>query len=457
MTKAGKEVKSLAIKVGIQKSNNFLRRAIFSRQSKQKKKTINSIVTNNNILEECFIINNDMDNNMEDKKDEVEDGIIFAPVYFEEDIEDIPFENYNQLPNNTIVDYNDWVSAIDLQIPSFDIKKLTKNLTISSNKSTFFMQDDNQKLINGGKVSKGSFARSIHEWALENNVKSSGIDSLINILYKTFKGYELPLKAVTTTDVRFETLEEFKNIDRIEKENYEASSGEGNHQQENDSDEDIDEVDDTASLRTEDLSCGVVKSTVHEYTRKSTRYVAVDQCECDRYVYAGLNNQFSCPKCRNNRFRPCTRNQCSGNGGSNCEHLRSANGDGISYKQLFYRPLLVLISDLLRTPNFLCSLRYEREDKHLPSDLHQSQRIYSDLMDGDEVQHHLSEMHLRYMDWCKCKPERSHSEEVNLILSEFYDGGQLFKSKTYSFWILMTQILNLPPIYGHVLRRVAFT
>jgi hypothetical protein len=48
------------------------------------------------------------------------------------------------------------------------------------------------------------------------------------------------------------------------------ASGDGNN---NDSDEDNDDEvdDDTALLRTEDLSCDFVKSTVHEYTRKSTR------------------------------------------------------------------------------------------------------------------------------------------------------------------------------------------
>jgi hypothetical protein len=443
MTKAGKEVNSLAIKVGIQRSNSFFKRALFPRHQKRKEKKTINIVTNN-ILEEC-LIDHDIDHNMEeDTKDNFETDFFFDPVYFEEDIEDMQFENYNQLPNMMIDDNSDWVSAVDLQIPSFDMKKLSKNLSMSSNKSSFLMQDDNKKLIHGGNVSKGSFSRSIHEWASENNVKSSGIDTLMNILSKTFKGYELPVKKVTTTtEVRFNTLNEFKNVNRIK---YEASVIDNLEQ--TFSDEDCEDFDDTASLRTEDLSCDVVNSsTVHEYTRKSTRYVAVDQCECDRYVYAGLNNQFSCPKCGKNRFRPCTRNQCSGNGGNNCEHLRSANGDGISYKQLFYRPLLVLISDLLRTPNFLRSLRYEREDKHLSSDQHQSQRIYSDLMDGDEVQHHLSEMRLRYMDWIKSKPERTHSEEVSLVLSEFYDGGQLFKSKTYNFWILMTQILNLPPTF----------
>ena len=364
------------------------------------------------------------------------DEIFEEPIYFEEDIEDRQFESLNQLgPTNRIDINSEWVSAIDREVPSFDMKKLSKYLAISSNKSSYLQQDDNQKLIQGGNVTIGSFARSIHEWSKDNNVQSVGIDALMTILSKTFNGYKLPVKVVATTEVRFNTLDEFKNIDRIQ---YEATALETYSEEE--------DVDDSASLRTEDLSCGVLKSTVHEYSRKSTRYVAVDQCECDRYVYVGINNQFLCPKCGKNRFRPCKRNQCSGNGETNCEHLRSVNGDGISYKQLFYRPLLVLISDLLRTPNFLCSLRYEREDKHLPSD-HQSERIYSDLMDGNEVQHHLSEMHLRYIDWSQSKPERSNSEEVSLVLSEFYDGGQLFKSKTYNFWILMTQILNLPPTF----------
>ena len=37
------------------------------------------------------------------------------------------------------------------------------------------------------------------------------------------------------------------------------------------------------------------------------------------------------------------------------------------------------------------------------------------------------------------------SEEVSLSFSGFYDGGQLFKSKSTNYWILMTHILNLPP------------
>jgi hypothetical protein len=39
----------------------------------------------------------------------------------------------------------------------------------------------------------------------------------------------------------------------------------------------------------------------------------------------------------------------------------------------------------------------------------------------------------------------NNSEEVSLSFSGFYDGGQLFKSKSTNYWILMTHILNLPP------------
>jgi hypothetical protein len=47
----------------------------------------------------------------------------------------------------------------------------------------------------------------------------------------------------------------------------------------------------------------------------------------------------------------------------------------------------------------------------------------------------------------KNEKERSASVPVNLLLSEFYDGGQLFKSIVTKFWGLFIQILNLPPTY----------
>jgi len=187
----------------------------------------------------------------------------------------------------------------------------------------------------------------------------------------------------------------------------------------------------------------MVTSTIHEYALKSTRYVGVDQCRNDCYVYAGKNNEeYLCPICESDRFRPCTRTLCKGKGTAHCEHLKTTDGDGIAFKQLFYRPLLVLISDLLKSSRFLSSLRFQSFQEKA-----KQVGYYSDLMDGDVVQHHLSIMHSKFNRWRLSKEERKNSEEVSLILSEFYDGGQLFKSKTSNFWVLMTQILNLPPTF----------
>jgi hypothetical protein len=36
---------------------------------------------------------------------------------------------------------------------------------------------------------------------------------------------------------------------------------------------------------------------------------------------------------------------------------------------------------------------------------------------------------------------------VNLLLMDFYDGGQLFHYATCDFWGLFTSIVNLPPAY----------
>eukprot|EP01036_Dinobryon_divergens_P054119 gene54119-72327_t len=42
---------------------------------------------------------------------------------------------------------------------------------------------------------------------------------------------------------------------------------------------------------------------------------------------------------------------------------------------------------------------------------------------------------------------------VNLLLSEFYDSGQLFKSYVFDFWPLCIGILNLPPNHRGNVKR----
>lgn len=435
-----KESVSIAIKNGIKKANERMR---VYRQTQKKKVKVNNIhqieqhssvfqLENQNFV--CEMID------VENCEKEIEDE-----CYFEESIEDLQFTE-NIFSNSVHIDEKNNSEIIERRIPSFDMKNLAKHLTLLSNKSSFVQNDDKKRLKENGNVSKGTLSRALHDWSMEYKVSMAGIDALMNILHNTFKDFDLPVKNHKPRKP-VETLEEFKHLSLIQKEAFELES-----------DSDVDEVkdeeaevDENESICTEDLTSHVVKSAIHEYSLKSTRYVSVDQCQCDGYVYAGDNNQlFYCPECEVERFRPCSRTLCKGKGSHVCEHLRDSNGDGIAYKQLFYRPLLVLISDLLRTPKFLSALRYRRvqsDDAHNSATSY-SATSYSDLMDGDVPQHHLSVMHSKYNTWLHSKPERlNNSEEVSLIFSEFYDGGQLFKSKSTNFWILMTQILNLPPTF----------
>ena len=237
------------------------------------------------------------------------------------------------------------------------MKSLPKNLTLISNKSNFVQNDDKKRLKENGNVSKGSLARALHDWSMEYKVPTAGIDAFMNILHNTFKDFDLPVKS-HKPGKPVETLEEFKHLSLIEKEAFELESDNSDGDEVKDEEA---EVDENESICTEDLtSSHVVKSSIHEYSLKSTRYVGVDQCQCDGYVYAGDNNQFYCPKCKVERFRPCSRTLCMGNGSHDCEHLRGSNGDGIAYKQLFIVHYLFLYQIYLELQNF--SVLYDTDE-----------------------------------------------------------------------------------------------
>jgi hypothetical protein len=53
----------------------------------------------------------------------------------------------------------------------------------------------------------------------------------------------------------------------------------------------------------------------------------------------------------------------------------------------------------------------------------------------------------RFEGWKKDDSKRLGYEDVKKLLSEFYDGVQLFKRRTKDFICLITGILNLPPTY----------
>ena len=175
------------------------------------------------------------------------------------------------------------------------------------------------------------------------------------------------------------------------------------------------------------------------YTTKQSKFFAFDQCPNDCTVFLGENKKLlHCPACSLPRFRDCSKVKCKTKGGNSCTHLLI---DGLPLKQLYYRPIIVMIKDLLSLPKFEYYLNYERRHNRR----HNSQHL-SDFMDGEIARAHLNEMKIYGREWIAKDPDnRGDSILINLLLSEFYDSGQLFKSYVFDFWPLCIGILNMPP------------
>ena len=186
------------------------------------------------------------------------------------------------------------LSVIERRVPSFDMKQLSKNLTILSNQAKKLPRDNKTKLCLGGKVQKGSFARAILDWSEEYNVPTIGQDALLNILYNSFDGFNLPVNKNSgkKPHKQIEFLHEFKNLSIQNEEAESLSSDEGvSSEGENENDDDGILGDDSSSICTEDLNANFIKGSLNGYSAKSTRYVAVDQCVNDCFVYAGSNSK----------------------------------------------------------------------------------------------------------------------------------------------------------------------
>ena len=379
-------------------------------------------------------------------------------------------------------------SCLELTVPSHSIVNLSRHLTNLSIHANLKETDDHEKLIEGKLVSKGAFARAINHWFQTNSVPKASRHALMNILQNSFLGapVNLPIRLLDPIEkkkkditflqygARIKSIGNRLNDDEeaIGENEDEASTGNEKSEHSDDlirnfvrsnidiqdgvpihsSDEDVSSVSETSSVTsygsvsTDELDECNAESTVDRYDMKTARFLQIDQCFNDCFVYAGDNLKlFSCPVCNEVRFRPCCRTTCKGRGRSDCDHfIKQGVADGVAYKQMFYRPLLILIADLLKTPHFITALNYERKF-HGP----QENDAFADFMDGEIAKTHLESMNSNFLDWKQKQDERRQSTcvSVPLLLSEFYDGGQLFKSKVNDFWALLTQFLNLPPTY----------
>ena len=163
------------------------------------------------------------------------------------------------------------------------------------------------------------------------------------------------------------------------------------------------------------------KDTKHLLSYNEGKHYKIDCCSCCEVVYVGLYKDAErCPieHCKAPRYTEDPRNRTS-------------------VMQVNYRSLTLIICDLLQTPNFYTALM----TKHSYSE---TEGFVHDITDGPAAKRHKDAMHAKF-DEFKTKRVGQEVKEVSLLLSVYYDGGQLFKRRTTSAWPLMVSILSLPP------------
>ncbi len=171
-------------------------------------------------------------------------------------------------------------------------------------------------------------------------------------------------------------------------------------------------------------NCNNVQLKIDDYILEDYRTIDFDICPNFCIAYVGdYKKLFSCPQCDTYRYSTCKR----------CKALASCNhtNDRTPLQRVWYRPLILLMYDLLETENFINAINYECEtDKKY---------FRSDIRTGENYKKHYKDMTKKFND-----KNNQDLIMVNLLISEFYDGIQLFKTKVQNFWPLMISILNLP-------------
>jgi hypothetical protein len=180
----------------------------------------------------------------------------------------------------------------------------------------------------------------------------------------------------------------------------------------------------------------IVKSRLSSYVYPSNRMLKFDSCRNGCVVFTlELSELIRCPKCNKQRFYNCKHKSCRHKSYDECPH-----GVNSIYKTakklLFYRPILQTLKELLKKPGFLLALNY-KFIKSIDSN-------YEDVQDGANYKKHENEMN-RIFNIRNEKEKEKKLIKVNVLISQFYDGVQIYNKKVADFWPLLFTILNLPP------------
>jgi hypothetical protein len=232
-------------------------------------------------------------------------------------------------------------------LPEFNILKEIERFEANKQIELHF-EDEDDLLHPNLKTTKKLFASALNEFFEQSNTFEKYRTLLLNILHNAFG--EL-IKLPITQRIISET-----EIDEN------ACPGPSIH-----------------ALLQENVRCDYKR-----YCSDQSRFFSFDQCENDCIIYLGRHRDlWRCPSCKRPRFRRCTERKCKTRGSHNCKHLFQTNGK--PFKQLHYRPIIIMIFDLLEHSKFHFYLNYVNVHGNATD-------YYSDFMDGEIAKAHLKEM-----------------------------------------------------------------
>jgi len=244
--------------------------------------------------------------------------------------------------------------------------------------------DDTNPLIFPYEPTKGDFARAMNDWSVLYNVKQPAVNEVMSILHKFIPEIKWPVNTTKTGDI---------------------------------------------------------KSSIIKYCYEDLNMLEFHVCPaagCCAFVGDNANKRYcSNLYCNAERYRKCTHPSCYRKKYYECNHTIER---AISWKSLFYRPILLLLNDLLGTSGFIHAMNYIQRDK---TNTYQ----YTDISHGSTYKENINEMEINYNLKYPINYPNKKPKMINILLGQFYDGCAIFKNRYSVFWPFNIIILNLPPSY----------
>jgi hypothetical protein len=212
-----------------------------------------------------------------------------------------------------------------------------------------------------------------------------------------------------------------------------------------------------------------IRSTLDLYLEDTTEahILTFDCCQNSDHVFVGeWSNLYKCPICNASRFSTNFK-------GTPSPKITNALDSYAVKKELEllrpvriinYRPIANIIHKLVQSSLFKRLIKYGYSpnftkkyqfDKKSGKDTDEQ---FQDIFFSPHAKKHLVEMEAIYMSKkaTLLKPFEEETsilgiksactiEPINLLIADYYDGAQPFKSKIGNFWPLVISILNLPP------------